>query len=150
MPERDPLRVMDAKLHSALYGIPVKWHVCVLDKGVVSDFETFFENEPRMAMYHKLADELEQGYSRQPCAKTDSSIYWQVIPHYSTDIAAAWKAEGDLPEAVRVDYLYCITNIAVRTPEGERPVPAGWLRRRATPAQMVAAMLEALGVGDGQ
>lgn len=110
MPERDPLRVMDAKLHSALY------HQKCVRSG---------------SMYNELCYESKYGIEN--------------VPHYSIDIAAAWKAEGDLPEGVRDGYLFALrgTVVDVYTGFGDDD----WQVRRATPEQMVRAMLSAMGVG---
>ena len=71
------------------------------------------------------------------------------VPHYSANMDLAWKAEGDLPEAVRANYvqLLCLFT-AADDPRvnGELEDPS-WRLRRATPQQMCEAMLRALGVG---
>lgn len=123
MPERDPLRVMDAKLHEALYGGKCEWQTLTWSKG---DIEVV-EDVPVLDRFGLL-----------------------YVPYYSTDIAAAWKAEGDLKGIDRVKYLVKLQNIVNATRGwGEEWEPDLWVLRRATPEQMVRAMCEALGVKDG-
>lgn len=136
MAERDPLRVMDAELHGLLYGGPVEWLKC----------QTGFDGEDDSAIENAPSD--GPGW-RQPFCK-DAFGQWRVVPCYTDDIAAAWEAEGDLPDRVAPDYMANLVDATRGNTAVTSPILGMWERernlRRATPEQMVRAMLSALGV----
>lgn len=75
------------------------------------------------------------------------------LPHYTTrDMNAALRAEGALPESLRSAYLYALRDIigsawrAALDPDETRfrMVETYWLFRRATPEQIVDALLATL------
>ena len=69
------------------------------------------------------------------------------VPHYSTDLAAAYEAEGALPPKLRQPYMRALWQIAgIPAMLAEQPVVIDvcWAMRRVTAAQMIDAMLAAL------
>lgn len=142
-------REKDAKLHELIYGVPVEWHVCKLEKWGFSDVSNFYDNDSvRMAKYTKWANQLTQGYSMQPCMKNDDSPFWQVVPNYTSDVAAAWKIEGDLCDVLLDEHLVHLATITAPGLMNDREQLYALMKalRRAAPAQIVDALLLTFGV----
>lgn len=145
-------RAADARLHTALYGVTCERRGCEPDSVEMDakwvEVQSSLENRTDLPKHHSLDD-----YTQHPCYK-DVRGRWQVVPFYSTDVAAAHEAEGALPEAVRERYAEELwldigdEDAFYYVGSGNGHATTNWVAhffyRRATPAQMVAAMLMAL------
>lgn len=116
-------RTLDAKLHAAIFNIPIEWRLCATDPECGRWEDVQWHDEP-----HQEGDTLWGAHPimRQPCYNwldtnepaqhgwTPEDIannvyrtrYWRVIPHYSTDISAAWLIIGALRQ--RDIWLYSL------------------------------------------
>lgn len=158
-------REKDARLHELLYGVKTEMRVCETSPDSIGwhesehlydpkwyvemglEYESFWhETDPvRLASLNHAIEQGEVGVSRQPCFR-DGNIY-EVVPFYHDDIAAAYEAEGKLPEELREAYLIGLEyEVGHITPENEPyQMIDRWPLRRAAAAQIVDAMLAAWG-----
>lgn len=142
----------NARLHEALYNTTITWRYWLkssLHRLIDSD-----ATDCSWSDSHELDGDTyfkENMVELVPCFKNDKGDFQQV-PRYCSDIAAAWQAEGALPDGALEEYIEKISEIATDNKQRlnfdwDTNIYAynlNWLMRRATPAQMVQAMISAL------
>ncbi len=104
--------------------------------------ESAFQDSPK-GMYHYEAFSIYYIQTRDASSDLAKGPGW--VPHlFTTNLMNAFRAEGLLPENKRLYYARRLCKILGVNAEDLRKLHGCWKLRRATPEQMVDAMIATL------